>query len=179
MKELKIETTEEKKIKALYADVIVERIEGKPYYSIKYFDLEENKEYIGYSSYNLYFVFNWLDKYFDIIGDKGAFVYETNNIDIEPVSKEFLEDCKRTAEKYKKKNSNNDGWIPVENGLPDEGKPVIVWYEYFRYGDYNCMYQTYGIGYQYDGHWSGDVSGTAATCIAWSPLPEPYGKDGE
>lgn len=65
-------------------------------------------------------------------------------------------------------------WIPVTERLPKEGERVLVWYEYFRYGDYNCMYQTYGIGYQYEGHWSGDVSGSMAKCIAWMPLPEPW-----
>ena len=68
----------------------------------------------------------------------------------------------------------NDGWIPVEERLPEEWEKVIVWYEYFRYGDYNRMYETYGIGWQHGGHWSGDVSGTKARCIAWHPLPEPY-----
>ena len=38
----------------------------------------------------------------------GSFVYETNNIDIEPVSNEFLEDCKRISEKYKKKENENE-----------------------------------------------------------------------
>lgn len=66
-------------------------------------------------------------------------------------------------------------WIPVEEQLPKDGVNVLVWYEYYRYGDYNCsMYQTYGIGYQFDGRWGGDVNGTKARCIAWMPLPDPY-----
>lgn len=71
-------------------------------------------------------------------------------------------------------NVPTNNWIPVSVRLPEDGEKVIVWYEYFRYGEYNCMFQTYGIGWQYDGHWSGDVSGTRARCIAWQPLPEPY-----
>ena len=48
-------------------------------------------------------------------------------------------------------------WISVKDRLPEEGQDVLVWYEYFRYGEYNCIYQTYGIGYQCGGFWSGDV----------------------
>lgn len=72
---------------------------------------------------------------------------------------------------------NNDGWNPVEEGLPEEGQKVLVWYEYSRYGEYNRMFKTYGIGWQFDGHWSGDMSGTKARCIAWRPLPEQYRGD--
>ena len=69
---------------------------------------------------------------------------------------------------------NNSGWIPIEERVPEDLEKVLVWYEYFRYGEYHCMFETYGIGWQLDGHWGGDVSGTKARCIAWQPLPEAY-----
>lgn len=65
-------------------------------------------------------------------------------------------------------------WISVEERLPPNGEDVLCWYEYFRYGSYNCMFETYGIGYQYNGHWGGEVAnGTRARVIAWMPLPKP------
>lgn len=64
-------------------------------------------------------------------------------------------------------------WIPANEKLPPEGIDVLCWYEYFRYGSYNRMYQTFGVGYQFNGCWCGEVSqGQHAKVLAWLPIPE-------
>lgn len=90
---------------------------------------------------------------------------------------DMIEDLSaKVASQNMERSSQYDGggWVPVDERLPEDGKAVLVWYEYFRYGEHNCMFQTYRIGYQFDGHWSGDVSGIKARCIAWQPLPQNY-----
>lgn len=74
-------------------------------------------------------------------------------------------------------------WISCSEKMPEDGKDVLVWFEYFRYGDYNRLYQTMGISYTWDGAWSGFVNGESGwrklRIIAWQPLPEPYKGDVE
>lgn len=68
----------------------------------------------------------------------------------------------------------NDNWIDCEDRLPERNEYVLVWYEYFRYGDYNCMWRTYGLAH-YDSSyqmWFGDdLNGTRVKVLAWQPLP--------
>ena len=83
-----------------------------------------------------------------------------------------IEIVQEVAEEYK------DGWIPCSERLPYEGQDVLVWFEYFRYGNYNRLFQTMGISYVYNGKWSGFVNGSSGwsqlRIMAWQPLPEPY-----
>lgn len=76
---------------------------------------------------------------------------------------------------------DNGEWIPASERLPDDMQRVLIWFEYYRYGDFNCMYQTYGLGYVCDGKWSPFINGETGwqdySIIAWQPLPKPYMKE--
>lgn len=80
--------------------------------------------------------------------------------------------CARYAEEIAQLQER-EKWVPVTERLPEDGDVVLCWYEYFRFGEYNRMYQTYGIGYYIDGMWGGDVSnGQNIKVLAWMPLPD-------
>ena len=65
-------------------------------------------------------------------------------------------------------------WIPVTEKLPEEYKDVLCYYEYFRYGDFNCMFRTIDRGYYGNGIWGGEAGqGHKNKVLAWMPLPEP------
>lgn len=74
--------------------------------------------------------------------------------------------------------NENDGWIPCEKNMPEDGVEVLVTFEYFRYGEYNRIFRTVGLSYAYNGQWSGFVNGSSGwrdlAILAWQPLPEMY-----
>ena len=74
------------KIKTLFAKIIVEGKLEKPYFSILYFDPADKDFHIGYSSYYLGYVFNWLNEEFEIVED-GNFALSA----LRPVSREQVE----------------------------------------------------------------------------------------
>ena len=59
----------------------------------------------------------------------------------------------------------NDGWIPVEESLPDESLNSVIGWDEYR--EKCCFVQYYG------GKW---ILGNRepVNIIAWRPLPEPY-----
>ena len=63
----------------------------------------------------------------------------------------------------------------IRDKLPDDSKDVLVWFEYFRYGDYNCLFQRYGIGNYLNETWfiNGETGWHMLRVIAWQKLPEP------
>ena len=88
--------------------------------------------------------------------------------------------CTEIVNKFAKEH--NGGWISVDERLPETNDNVLCWYEYYRFGEYNGMYQTYGIGNYYKSmdFWGGEVSnGHKCKVIAWKPLPAPYNPKGE
>ncbi len=74
-------------------------------------------------------------------------------------------------------------WIHCSERLPEDDEKVLVWFEYFRYGEYNRLYRTIGTSTMYDGEWSGFVNGSSGwhqlRIIAWMPLPEPPVEKGD
>lgn len=54
------------KMKTPYIRVIVEKIRGKPYFEIEYYNPDMGETYIGYGSYDMDCVFKWMEDYFEV-----------------------------------------------------------------------------------------------------------------
>ena len=78
------------KIKVSSAEIVVHGTRERPYYEIKYFDLSDNEMHIGYSSYNLDFVFEYLEKYFEIVNEKRNSEQNQDQISGDLISRKAL-----------------------------------------------------------------------------------------
>ena len=119
-----------------------------------------------------YFIDN-IEQIITAAKDENMYNYETQQIEYIFMRRDF--EAKEVAIKALKQTI----WIPVSERLPEEGKSVLVWYRYWRYGDYNDWCYTYGIGYQIDGNWGIIDGGDLLTVYAWMQPPEPYEAESE
>ena len=68
------------KIRVSSAEIVVHGTKEKPYFEIKYFDLSDNEMHIGFSSYKLDVVFEYFEKYFDIVNKENKPEHSQNHI---------------------------------------------------------------------------------------------------
>ena len=70
--------------------------------------------------------------------------------------------------------SESDGeWLPYDNAhRPAIEQECIVWFEYYRYGDFNCKYQTMGLmTYPHEGIINGESGWRELKILKWMPAP--------
>lgn len=111
------------------------------------------------------------------------------NVNLTRVNEEYNKAFHKQAKKFKslgqtiydlqlklQSQKKHGEWFDVNERLPETDEEVLVWYEYFRYGDFNCMWQTYGVACYYAKHerWIGeDLNGSQVKVLYWTPLPKP------
>lgn len=73
-----------------------------------------------------------------------------------------------------KEESKTIVWHDAQNDPPKENGEYLCYYEYFRYGNYYCMYRTIDRGHFFNGQWGGEPTrGTSTKVLKWTELPLP------
>ena len=158
------------KEKVTSAEIISRKTDGKPYYGIKYKKVGEDHYTVGYSSYYLDYVIDWLNNCFEFCGESKIVVNVGKDTNV----------------------PSNDGWIPVEERLPEETDSIFKKFKDTNKWS-NAMWEknseevniTYeledgtrksGTSYTIDGKWRCEKEDRLVKrkVIAWQPLPESY-----
>lgn len=134
------------KEKVSSAEIISWNIDGKPCYGIKFKKVGEDDYTVGYGSYKLDYVINWLNECFEFCGEHKIIVNVGKDTNV----------------------PSNNGWIPVEERLPESKTHVLCCFEN---GTVDALWQDWkdsGFG----GYFDDDFK--PMEVVAWRPLPEPY-----
>lgn len=143
------------KIKVSRAEIVVHGSKEKPYYEIKYHDLSDGNCHIGYSSYELDYVFRWLEECFELVEENRVSISEQLNY--------------------------GGGWIVASERMPEEERCIDPETGYYGRSDYVLcsahndyeMKDEIWIDYTIDGEWQ-THEWYEGEKLAWQPLPEPY-----
>lgn len=141
----------DEKEKVTSAEIVSREVDGKTYYAIKYKEVGKDYYTVGYGSYKLDYVVCWLNEYFEFCGEAKVVVGVGKDTNI----------------------PSNDGWIPVEDGLPEEGEEVEVTIEEMADSAGGMRYYTKTAWVQEE-RWVIKRNPCNPRVIAWQPLPEPY-----
>lgn len=100
--------------------------------------------------------------------DAHAIEFEAFGVSDEYISINWVKDIIR--------KHMNDGWIPVEERLPEEKKSVLVqWEKYNRYLNVTLTYlDVMWLEDEEDVVFETDNGIPNGRVIAWRPLPDPY-----
>lgn len=158
------------KEKVTSAEIVSHEVYGKTYYAIKYKEVGKDYYTVGYGSYKLDYVVCWLNEYFEFCGEAKVVVGVGKDTNI----------------------PSNNGWIPVEDGLPEEHDSIFAKFKGTGMWS-NAMFEkssdkvnaTFefedgtrksGTSYTIDGKWECEKGNCAVKrkVVAWRPLPEPY-----
>lgn len=105
------------KIKTHHPRIVVDGTADKPYYSIEWYDPAKKAYYLGYSSYNIELVFNWLSECFEIV--------DAPTVDaVEVPDKELLRAIKLLIKQYKHSKNSEYVHSPVAHALFHTWKQV-------------------------------------------------------
>lgn len=85
--------------------------------------------------------------------------------------------CKNIIRKYMDDATDtNDDWIPVEDGLPEEGQEVLAQFEVsLRSMKKGLIKEIYiHVLFWENGYWNSFAGMPNGKVVAWQPLPKPY-----
>lgn len=151
-----METVEKEKVTS--AEIISRKIDGKPYYEIKFKKVGEDEYTIGYSSFKLYYVVKWLNDYFEFCGEAKVSCENGGWI---PVEERLPED-----------DDMRFYMCIVENH--EEDLPMFCQYDSeYGFGFWHDFYDPVSLGFLDTEFRTNDELGYEKV-IAWQPLPEPY-----
>ena len=105
------------------------------------------------------------DIYLDIANNYNISDLQYDGDKVTCLASKFRCDAGKRIENIIRKHMN-DGWIPVEERLPEDEEMVLVTCQ-TKSGRRSMNKAWYG-----DGFWHG--TGSMSGVIAWHPLPEPY-----